>query len=54
LTYATTGDAFPSGKESERIMKAFDNIFNIIREEKILENAVADKALMDSIFGFSV
>lgn len=54
LTYATNGDAFPSGKESERIIKAFDNIFNIIREEKILENAVADKALMDSIFGFSV
>lgn len=54
LTYATNGDAFPSGKESERIIKAFDNIFNIIREEKILENAVANKALMDSIFGFSV
>ena len=54
LTYATTGDAFPSGKESERIIKAFDNIFNIIREEKILESAIADKALMDSIFGFSV
>jgi hypothetical protein len=53
LTYATTGDAFPSGNESERIIKAFDNIFNIIREEKILESAIADKALMDSIFGES-
>lgn len=54
LTYATTGDAFPSGNESERIIKAFDNIFNIIREEKIIESAIADKALMDSIFGFSM
>ncbi|MDO5769001.1 MAG: hypothetical protein Q4P13_05810 [Psychrobacter sp.] len=43
--------AYPEGKEREAINKVFDNLFKVLKDEKILENATNDQAMMDSIFG---
>lgn len=42
---------YPEGEERTRINAAFDALFEVIRTEKVFENAVNDQALMDSIFG---
>lgn len=42
---------YPEGEERTHINAAFDALFEVIRSEKVFENAVNDKALMDSIFG---
>lgn len=41
---------YPEGDERTRINAAFDDLFAALREEKVFEQALADKALLDSIF----
>ncbi|UOO93382.1 LPD1 domain-containing protein [Vitreoscilla stercoraria] len=57
LAYSTQGGngrvgerAYPQGEERQRINDAFDGLFKVIREKKVLETATANKALMDSLF----
>jgi hypothetical protein len=42
---------YPEGEERQRINAAFDKLFEAIRNEKVYEKAVGNKALMDAIFG---
>lgn len=42
---------YPEGEERTQINAAFDALFEVIRNEKVFENAVNNQALMDSIFG---
>ena len=58
LAYSTKGgnnrvgeSAYPQGKEREAINAAFDKLFLAIKKEQVFEKAVANKDLMDSIFG---
>ncbi len=58
LAYSTQGGngragewAYPQGEERTAINAAFDRLFSAIREEQVLEKAVANKPLMDAIFG---
>lgn len=58
LSYGTNNDlydsahkAHPEGDERARINAAFDKLFKVIKDGKVFENASADEALMDSIFG---
>lgn len=58
LAYSTQGGkgrvgeiAYPQGAEREAVNQAFDELFTIIREKKILEQASSNQALMDSLFG---
>lgn len=57
LAYSTKGgngrvgeEAYPQGKERERIHAAFDDLFKAIKDEQVFEKAVANRDLMDSIF----
>ena len=43
---------YPEGEERERINAAFDRLFDAIRGERVFENAMANKPLLDSIFGY--
>ncbi|WP_296405709.1 LPD1 domain-containing protein [Psychrobacter sp.] len=43
--------AYPEGEERALINAAFDNLFKVIKQQKIFENASNDQAMMDSIFG---
>lgn len=43
--------AYPEGAERKKINLAFKNLFEVIKSEKIFENAIADQAMMDAIFG---
>ncbi len=49
--YDSAHKAYPEGDERARINAAFDKLFKVIKDEKVFENASADEALMDSIFG---
>lgn len=58
LAYSTQGGngrvgewAYPQGEERKAINAAFDQLFSAIREEQVLEKAVANKPLMDALFG---
>lgn len=51
--YGGQHNAYPDGDERKRINAAFDNLFKVIKEQKVFENATADEAMMDSIFGTS-
>lgn len=42
---------YPEGEERTRINAAFDRLFEVIRGEQIFEKAMANKPLMDAIFG---
>lgn len=42
---------YPEGDERTRINAAFDRLFAVVRGEQIFEKAVANKPLLDSIFG---
>lgn len=42
---------YPEGEERTRINAAFDQVFKALRDEKAFEKAMANTALLDSIFG---
>lgn len=42
---------YPEGEERTRINAAFDEVFKALRDEKAFEKALANTALLDSIFG---
>lgn len=42
---------YPEGEERARINEAFEELFAVLREAKVFENASSNKALMDAIFG---
>lgn len=42
---------YPEGEERKRINAIFDDLFKVLREQKVFENASANKELLDSIFG---
>lgn len=42
---------FPEGEERARINAAFGKLFEVLKNEKVFEKAVANKPLMDAIFG---
>ena len=42
---------YPEGEERQRINQVFDQLFTVLREEKAFEKALANSALLDSIFG---
>lgn len=42
---------YPEGEERTRINAAFDQLFASIRDERVFERAMANKPLLDSIFG---
>ncbi|HCH7478743.1 TPA: hypothetical protein NM870_003371 [Acinetobacter baumannii] len=57
LAYSTQGGnnrvgevAYPQGVEREAVNAAFDQLFNVIKEKKILETASQNKAFMDALF----
>lgn len=51
--YAGHHNAYPTGDERKEINKVFKQLFKTIKDEKVFEKAVADSAMMDSIFGVS-
>lgn len=42
---------YPEGEERTQINAAFDRLIEVIRGEKVFEKAMANKPLMDAIFG---
>lgn len=42
--------AYPQGVEREAVNAAFDQLFHVIKEKKILETASQNKAFMDALF----
>ncbi|MFJ3685573.1 LPD1 domain-containing protein [Pseudomonas sp. NPDC090208] len=42
---------YPEGEERDRINAAFDALFKTLRDDKTFEKALANTALLDSIFG---
>jgi hypothetical protein len=52
-TEKATERGFPGFNDIDAIVECFDNLFKVLRDEKILENATENTALMDSIFGES-
>lgn len=42
---------YPEGEERARINVAFDQLFAAIRDEQVFERAMANKPLMDAVFG---
>ncbi|NWA11937.1 LPD1 domain-containing protein [Pseudomonas gingeri] len=42
---------YPEGEERQRISAAFDGLFKALRDDKTFEKALANTALLDSIFG---
>lgn len=57
LAYSTQGgngrvgeNGYPQGEERVAINQAFDELFKVVREKKILETASSNQALMDSLF----
>lgn len=42
---------YPEGEERTRINVTFDRLFEVIRGEQVFEKAMANKPLMDAIFG---
>lgn len=58
LAYSTQGGnnrigevAYPQDQERVQVNAAFEEVFRVIREKKILETASENKSFMDSIFG---
>jgi len=51
--YGGYHQAYPEGEERRKINLAFESLFEVIKSEKIFENASADQAMMDAIFGSS-
>ncbi|WP_298979134.1 LPD1 domain-containing protein [uncultured Psychrobacter sp.] len=51
--YCGYHQAYPESEERRKINLAFKNLFEVIKSEKIFENASADQAMMDAIFGSS-
>lgn len=49
--YGGFHQAYPEGEERKKINLAFKNLFEVIKREKIFENASADQVMMDAIFG---
>lgn len=49
--YGGGHQAYPEGEERKRINLAFKSLFEVIKSEKIFENASADEAMMDAVFG---
>lgn len=49
--YGGTHKAYPNGNERKKINEAFKNLFEVIKIERIFENAMDDQIIMDSIFG---
>lgn len=49
--YGGFHQAYPEGDERKKINLAFKNLFEVIKNEKIFENASADQVMMDAIFG---
>ncbi|WP_010200472.1 LPD1 domain-containing protein [Psychrobacter sp. PAMC 21119] len=49
--YGGFHQAYPEGDERKKINLAFKNLFEVIKSEKIFENATADQVMMDAIFG---
>lgn len=49
--YGGLHKAYPEGAERKKINLAFKNLFEVIKSEKIFENAIADQVMMDAIFG---
>ncbi|WLG15052.1 LPD1 domain-containing protein [Psychrobacter cibarius] len=49
--YGGFHQAYPEGEERKKINLAFKNLFEVIKSEKIFENASADQVMMDAIFG---
>lgn len=44
-------NAYPEGAEREKINAVFAELFKVIKDERIFENASEDEAMMDAIFG---
>lgn len=44
-------NAYPEGAEREKINAVFTELFKVIKDERIFENAMEDEAMMDAIFG---
>lgn len=44
-------NAYPDGAEREKINAVFTELFKVIKDERIFENAMEDEAMMDAIFG---
>ncbi len=44
-------NAYPDGAERENINAVFTELFKVIKDERIFENAMEDEAMMDAIFG---
>ena len=42
---------YPEGEERTRINKSLDDLFAVLRDEKVFENATQNKPLLDAIFG---
>ncbi len=51
IIYSGFHKAYPEGDERKKINLAFKNLFEVIKSEKIFENATADQVMMDAIFG---
>lgn len=49
--YGGFHQAYPEDEERKKINLAFKNLFEVIKSEKIFENASADQVMMDAIFG---
>ena len=47
----TQWNPYPAGEERTRINAVFDELFAVLRDEKVFEKATGNKALLDSIFG---
>lgn len=43
--------AYPDGDERVKINRVFAELFKVIKDEKVFENAMKDEAMMDAIFG---
>ena len=43
--------AYPAGEERKKINRVFAELFKVIKDEKVFENALKDEAMMDAIFG---
>lgn len=49
--YKNQHNAYPEGVEREKINRVFTELFEVIKNERVFENAIEDEAMMDAIFG---
>ncbi|MGP5656818.1 LPD1 domain-containing protein [Psychrobacter celer] len=52
--YGGSHQAYPEGEERKRINAVFKRLFATIKDQKVFENAAANTAMMDSIFGATI